>query len=193
MYKALGDSELCVNVLTLCFQRILHEEQKITGWEISNTNMLPKISKPKSGDLRPIALTDVSYKLFMNLNGTNIDQHVIKNGERKYNQGGFSKGSQIEDNLFILQYCIESSFKAKKPLIVISVDFSKAFDSIKREKIIEALMKYKVHPKIITAISNIYTDDKTIIKFGSVETEIKITSGIRRGCTGSTILFKLIT
>ena len=54
-------------------------------------------------------------------------------------------------------------------------------------------MRYKVHPKIIDSIVNIYKEDKTKIKVGDTEIEMEITSGIRQGCTGSTVLFKLIT
>ena len=78
-------------------------------------------------------------------------------------QAGFSACSMIEDNLFILQYCIEGCYKLKRPLIVTCLDYSKAFDSIRRRKIIEALIHYKIHYKIIDAIANIYIH--TLISF----------------------------
>ena len=52
---------------------------------------------------------------------------------------------------------------------------------------------YKVHYKIIEAISNIYQEDHTKLQLGDINKEMKIHSGIRQGCTGSTILFRLIT
>ena len=54
-------------------------------------------------------------------------------------------------------------------------------------------MHYKIHPKIITTIVNVYTEDSTTIKIGTTETNINIQNGIRQGCTGSTLLVKLIT
>ena len=68
--------------------------------------------------------------------------------------------------LFTLQSCIERSFKLRRPLIVTCLDYSKAFDSIKREKLIETLIHYKVHYKIIEVVANIYKDDYTEIQFG---------------------------
>ena len=100
---------------------------------------------------------------------------------------------QIEDNLFVLQYCIEETFKKRKSLIVTSIDYAKAFDSIKRDTIITTLMHYRIHHKIIETIANIYQEDNTEIKFGDLHQNINITSGIRQGCTGSTTLFKIIT
>ena len=52
-----------------------------------------------------------------------------------------------------------------------------------------ALIHYKIHYKIIDAIANIYRNDYTEVQFGEIRREIEITSGIRQGCTGSTILF----
>ena len=76
----------------------------------SKTKLILKVMKPTSEKLRPIALTDISYKLFMKIQGTEIDQHIKDNNEQLEQQAGFTKGSQIEDNLFILQYCIEHSY-----------------------------------------------------------------------------------
>ena len=193
LYKTLKDSEECLQILTKCFQNIIDNEIKIKEWEQSKTKMIPKTKKPQAGDLRPIALTDISYKLFMSLNGKKIEDHISNNNEIKETQSGFTKGTQIEDNIFILEYCIEHCNTYNKPLIITSIDYSKAFDSIKREHIVKALIHYKIHPKIITTIVNVYTEDSTTIKIGTTETNINIQNGIRQGCTGSTLLFKLIT
>lgn len=156
--------------------------------------MIPKKSKPEAKDLRPIALTNYSYKIFMAILKDKIENHLRSNREIKENQAGFTAGARIEDNLFIMQYCVEESYKKKTPLIVTSIDFTKAFDSIKREKIIEALIKYKVHPTIITIIANIYEKDNTKINFTKdLQTNMEVTSSIRQGCTGSTSLFILLT
>ena len=47
-----------------------------------------------------------------------------------------------------------------------SIDFKKAFDSIKRETLIEVLKQYEVHHNIIDSISDIYVDDKTVLDLG---------------------------
>ena len=41
-------------------------------------------------------------------------------------------------------------------LILTAIDFSKAFDSIKRSALINSLKEYNIHPKVIEAIFNIY-------------------------------------
>ena len=79
-------------------------------------------------------------------------------------------------------------------MYLISVDFAKAFDSIKRSTLIFALKKYKIHPQIIDVIAQIYSNDQTHIYFNNMfQCDIDVTSGIRQGCTGSSNLFLLIT
>ena len=193
LYTALQKSDICTRKLHDILQNILDNETKVKTWEKSNTTMVPKVKKPTAKQLRPIALMDVSYKLYMKIQGKKIDEHLIHNNEQIGTQAGFTSGCQIEDNLFVLQYCIEETFKKRKPLIVTSIDYAKAFDSIKRDTIITTLMHYRIHHKIIETIANIYQEDNTEIKFGDLHQNINITSGIRQGCTGSTTLFKIIT
>lgn len=93
-----------------------------------------------------------------------------------------------------MRYIIDDSYRRKEKLIVTSIDFAKAFDSINRGSLIKALMKYNIHPKLINIIANIYSEDATNIYFnGTKQAEMEITNGIRQGCNGSTILFLIIT
>lgn len=193
-YKALVHKPDCMEIMLNCFNEILETGNIPKEWRTSHTKMIPKTAKPTAKDLRPIALTNYTYKIFMAILKDKIEDHLRSSNEVNEAQAGFSKGARIEDNLLILQYCIEDSYTNHKALIVTSIDYTKAFDSIKREKIVETMMKYKVHPTIINTIANIYKEDNTLIKLTEDrQTEIPVTSGIRQGCTGSTTLFKLIT
>ena len=71
----------------------------------------------------------------------------------------------------------------KKKLIVTCIDYSKAFDLIKRDTIIEPLMHYRIHSKIIDTIAKIYQNYFTKYKIGELRKNINITSGIRQGFT----------
>merc|ERR1711874_790569 len=62
-----------------------------------------------------------------------------------------------------------------------------------RQKLIEVLIGYKINPLIIDLIVQMYQEDCTIIKLGKMNKKVEVTSGIRRGCCISTLLFKLVT
>ena len=122
----------CIKTLQKAFQNIIDTDLKIKLWGKSNTQLIPNVNKPPAKQLRPIVLTDVSYRLFMTIIGNKIDAHLLENHEKLDTQTGFTTGSMIEDNLFTLQYCIERSFKLRRPRRVTCSDYSKAFDSIKK-------------------------------------------------------------
>ena len=79
-------------------------------------------------------------------------------------------------------------------MVAIAIDFKKAYDSIKRETMVQILKELRIDSKIIDCIVRIYMEDSTKIQLEkNQEIEIEVTSGIRQGCTASTVLFKLIT
>merc|ERR1712121_298335 len=99
--------------------------------------------------------------------------------------------------MFILTWVTNMTFQKRgkygKDLYLAFIDFKKAYDSIDRKKLIEVLIEFKINPKIIELIVQMYKDDHTIIKLGNMEQKIEVTGGIRQGCCLSTLLFKMVT
>ena len=193
LYKKLKDDRFILNTLTECFNDIVETGNAPEEWKNSRTVMIPKTSKPRVDELRPVALTNSSYKVFMTLIKNNLENHILLNGMKKVNQAGFTKGGRIQDNLFILKEMIEAGFIWNESTILIAVDFKKAYDSVKREMLIEILKDYRVQRELLDFIASTYQGDKTRISLNSQEIIMNISNGIRQGCTASTVLFKLIT
>ena len=193
LFKCLEKSNQLVEEIVTSLKGTLEAGIVPEGWKNSLTKMIPKVRKPKVHELRPIALTNQGYKLMMGVIRLHIEEHIKKNELEKEVQGGFTEGARMENNLVILRYCIEKSYKMKKPLIVIAIDFQKAYDSVKREEIINILMKNKINPQIINLLVQLYNEDKTTIVTGEEKLDMEVWNGIRQGCTASTTIFKLIT
>ena len=194
LYKKLAEDRITLDALTECYKNIIEEENPPQEWKQSTTVMIPKNRKPTVDQLRPLALTNVSYKIFMSLIKDSLEKHIISNDMTKENQSGFTKGGRVQDNLFILKEMIEDGFLKKIPIIIIALDFKKAYDSIKREEIIEILKDYRVQKELIDFIALIYQGDSTNIKVNEREyIKMEISNGIRQGCTASAVIFKLIT
>ena len=79
--------------------------------------------------------------------------------------------------------------------MIVSAGFKNACDSVKREEIIEVMIRCKIHPNIIHAVSEVYQGDTTILQIGDHGVEMQVTSGIKQGCTTAHAqqLFYLIT
>ena len=95
-----------------------------------------------------------------------IEHHIryIKEGSEL--QAGFTKNRRISNNLLVGLLC-KGIFQMKKNMYLISIDSQKAFDSIKRDTLIYALKKYRIHPLIIDVIANTYSKDEPQLYFNS--------------------------
>ena len=73
------------------------------------------------------------------------------------------------------------------------MDFRKAYDSIRREKVLEVLKDMKVPVEIVDLIKKGYVGDRTRVEVGDSKVLVEMNSGIRQGCTASALIFKMVT
>ena len=137
IYKTLKDNEKLVIHLTKANNAVLEDGTVPEKWKRSRTVMIPKTRKPTAKEHRPIALTNVGYKLFMRLVKDKLVQHLDRNGMISDYQAGFTGGRRLEENLFIVRYCIED--RLGRELVVVSIDFEQAFDRVERVALARAL------------------------------------------------------
>ena len=86
-----------------------------------------------ANDFRPIALTKISYKILNGIIKQKVDNFHAETDRLNDFQTGGTSGGRFTENIFILNLCIEKSFIRKRNLYIISIDLSKAFDSINRQ------------------------------------------------------------
>ena len=89
LYKELINDRRAIEKLTASYKKMLEEKQEPTEWKKSKTIMISMIydtkkkNRPTDTELRPIAMTDVSYKILMSLIGREIEKHVAENKKTK--------------------------------------------------------------------------------------------------------------
>ena len=116
IYKELAKNETCLKSLTNALNKVYETNEIPESWKESKTVMIAKNSKPKTKDHRPLALTNISYKIYMSLIRKCIIEHLQNNELINEYQIGFTKGKRIEESMFILNRCIENTYRKKDKL-----------------------------------------------------------------------------
>ena len=90
-----------------------------------------------------------------------IEEQIDRNGMRRDEQIGFTQGGMIADNLFVLQECVHETYRRRGQLVLVAVDFRKAYDSIRREEVLELLEEYRVEARVTELFRKVYCEDRT--------------------------------
>ena len=94
-------SDVFIKEITEKFGAILKEAAVPRDWKISKTILIPKNSKPSATDLRPIALLNVSYKLFMSIIKSKVEKYLRECGIHTEPHAGFTEKGSLQ-TIFLL-------------------------------------------------------------------------------------------
>jgi retron-type reverse transcriptase len=104
----------------------------------SYVTLIPKNSSPDSvGDYRPISLLNTSVKVLTKILANRLQQVITKLVHQ--NQYGFIKARSIQDCLAWAFEYISLCHKSRKEMVILKLDFEKAFDKLEHAAIMEVL------------------------------------------------------
>ena len=141
---------------------------------------------------RPIALLNITYKILAKL-----IQHRLRetlDGRIVDFQYGFRQGRSTAEPIFIARRIQELAERHGLHLYFLALDYSKAFDSIPHEKLIECLIRIGAPQKMVELVQAIYTNPRFRIKIPEgTSDEFSQDIGIRQGCPLSPYLYIIAT
>ena len=108
------------------------------------------------------------------------------------NQFAFIKGRNISTMLRELYDLIENEKHANSNTILLSIDYSKAFDTVSTKAIISALELYGFGEYFLKWIKILLTNRTSCVRNGGyISQEFNMERGVRQGCPISPVLFIL--
>ena len=143
---------------------------------------------------RPISILPTLSKVFEKAAANQVAPHLESNKLLHKNQHAYRKHhSTITCLVEVLTY-VYSLIDKKKPTAIISLDLSKAFDSIDHKLLLKKLSKLGLGENAVQWINSYLTNRKQITKFKKFKsTEEMVYSGIPQGSIVGPLLFLCYT
>lgn len=147
-------------------------------------------------DYRSISLLQTSYKIFTKVLATRLQRVLPKLiGD---SQQGFVHGRQML-KLVMMMFAQLATAKSEKDVeainsrVILLLNFRKAYDTVDREFMYEALRQFGFDDRYVRLIKRLHTGTTaTILVNNGASAPIAINSGIRQGCPLAPLLFLLV-
>jgi hypothetical protein len=161
----------CWPIIKSIFYRLARDFQEgrvnLQNINSSYITLVPKVAAPvRVNDFRPISLTNVCLKFLTKLAANRLQDKIL--GCIHKNQYGFLRNRSIQD-------CISWSFEyfhlchyANKPIIILKLDFAKAFDTIEHEAILQVMENMGFNKLWLSWIKEILSTDTSSILLNGI-------------------------
>ena len=109
-------------------------------------------------------------------------------------QYGFMPDRGTRNAISVLRRLVERMIEKQKAVYACFIDYSKAFDTVMHEPLIELLQSLDIDPQNVMLHANLYWNQQAAVRHkGDISESISIKQGVRQGCFASPHLFVLYT
>lgn len=181
-------------LIMVLFRELLNQNAWLSPWW--NGILLPLLKKGNPNDpsnYRGLTLSNVLSKMFLWILNKRLNKWLDLNNKLLETQAGFRKGYSTSDNMFILDTILQKYLtKPKGRVYIFFVDFSKAFDQVPRELLMERLAKEGVDGQFFDILKTVYSETKVqILTNYGLSNSVGNDQGVKQGCPMSPSLFNI--
>ena len=159
-------------------------------WGMSIIIPILKPHKDPSGPTgyRGISLLVTAYKIYARCVYERLKGYVFNIAGPT--QAGFTPGRSTADNICAVKQLIERATEFNRPIYLVAIDFTTAFDFVSRDAIWRILLNFGTPESLVKRAKCIYSacHAKVRTRFGTTA-EFEVRGGVRQGCCLSPALF----
>ena len=158
---------------------------------------LLKANKPASKleSFRPISLTSCVVKVMERMLGERLYFHAEQQGMLSALQAGFRKKRSCEDQILKMTQAISDGFQSKpkaKHSVLVLLDFSKAYDTVWRQKLLTSLLDKGMPIAYVKWLHGFLQNRQARVRFGrELSSSRTMKQGLPQGSVLAPILFIL--
>ena len=161
-------------------------------WRMAIILPLLKAGKPASelASFRPISLTSCVSKCFERMLAERLYYYAESLGIFDSQQAGFRKGRGCDDQIACIIQAIQDGFNKKKKAVLVLLDFSKAYDTVWRERLLMTMIEDGVPMIMVRWLFSFFQNRQAQVKFSGVLSKSRIfKQGLPQGSVLSPVLF----
>jgi hypothetical protein len=190
--KLTSDTALC-DMLCMLFNRSLELSVLPDEWKVAKVRPIFKSgTRSNPTNYRPISLTSQCSKLLEHIVAKQIITYLEANNKLSNKQHGFRKNFSTVTQLVEFDRDVVNALNDRNVIDCIFLDFSKAFDRVPHDILVEKMVSLGIDLNIVHWIQNFLSQRKQFVTVDDAYSSMcEVKSGVPQGSVVSPVLFLL--